>query len=147
MRIAVTQDISVQEHRVALVPDAAERLVKQGVEVCVEAGVGESASGIIMTQMVCRSMNRSLPHVLFGSFGTDEHGGGRNVTPQADKSFHSIDAEETAMMLTYAHQVVIVPGYGMAVAQAQHAVHDLVELLKKHGAIWRWVRRHDGFGE
>jgi NAD(P) transhydrogenase subunit beta len=103
------------------------------------AGALVGASGIILTQMMCRSMNRSLPHVLFGAFGTDERGGVRGAAAQADQSFRSIDAEEAAMMLTYAHQVVIVPGYGMAVAQAQHAVHELVELLKRHGVVVKYA--------
>lgn len=103
------------------------------------AGALVGASGIILTQMMCRSMNRSLVHVLFGAFGTVTHGTVQGVSAQAAKNFQSIDAEEAAMMLTYAHQVVIVPGYGMAVAQAQHAVHELVELLKKHGVVVKYA--------
>ena len=55
------------------------------------------------------------------------------TTMTAEKAVHTIDAEEGAMMLAYAHSVIIVPGYGMAVAQAQHAVHELAELLKNCG--------------
>ncbi len=96
------------------------------------AGALVGASGVILTQIMCHAMNRSLRHVLFGTFGTDTAVVGGTTTPEA-KPVHTIDAEEAAMMLAYAHSVIIVPGYGMAVAQAQHAVHDLAEQLKSRG--------------
>jgi NAD(P) transhydrogenase subunit beta len=103
------------------------------------AGALVGASGLILTQMMCRSMNRSLPHVLFGAFGMEGHNGQQYGVAQSDHSIHQIDTEEAAMVLTYAHQVVIVPGYGMAVAQAQHAVHELAELLKTHGVVVKYA--------
>ena len=96
------------------------------------AGALVGASGVILTQIMCHAMNRSLAHVLFGTFGTDSAVADGTVTTEA-KPVHRIDVEEAAMMLAYAHSVVIVPGYGMAVAQAQHAVHDLAEQLKSRG--------------
>lgn len=98
------------------------------------AGALVGASGIILTQIMCKAMNRSLASVLFGAFGTGASAGGEaSTTSSLDKSVHAIDSEEGAMMLGYARSVVIVPGYGMAVAQAQHAVRELAEQLEKNG--------------
>lgn len=99
------------------------------------AGALVGASGIILTQIMCKGMNRSLTNVLFSAFGTS--GGGGAATAAAggaiDKTVHSIDLEESAMMLGYARSVVIIPGYGMAVAQAQHAVRELADQLEGLG--------------
>ncbi|MGK7946287.1 MAG: NAD(P)(+) transhydrogenase (Re/Si-specific) subunit beta [Microcystaceae cyanobacterium] len=96
------------------------------------AGALVGASGIILTEIMCKAMNRSLFSVLFGAFGTGESAAGAGGAAGAtDKSAKSIDAEEGAMMLGYARSVVIVPGYGMAVAQAQHSVRELAEQLEK----------------
>ncbi|MGK7905481.1 MAG: NAD(P)(+) transhydrogenase (Re/Si-specific) subunit beta [Hormoscilla sp.] len=98
------------------------------------AGALVGASGIILTVIMCKAMNRSLTNVLFAGFGT---GGGTAAATaaggQVDKTVHSIDAEESAMMLGYARSVAIVPGYGMAVAQAQHAVRELTDQLERLG--------------
>ncbi|HBE33134.1 MAG TPA: NAD synthetase, partial [Cyanobacteria bacterium UBA11368] len=96
------------------------------------AGALVGASGIILTQIMCKAMNRSLLNVLFAAFGTGggtSAGSGSNI----EKVVRSIDAEESAMMLGYARSVVIVPGYGMAVAQAQHAVRELADQLDRLG--------------
>ncbi len=85
------------------------------------------ASGIILTQIMCKAMNRSLANVLFGTMGPT------GDTPDADevyKSVKSTSAEEIAMLLDDVQRVVIVPGYGMAVAQAQHTVRNLAQLLE-----------------
>lgn len=98
------------------------------------AGALVGASGIILTQIMCKAMNRSLSNVLFGAFGSVSSpvtGGSGSVT--TNKIVHSIDVEESAMMLGYARSVVIVPGYGMAVAQAQHAVRELADQLERLG--------------
>lgn len=94
------------------------------------AGALVGASGLILTQIMCKAMNRSLGSVLFGSFGKAGTSGGSGTE---DKTVHSIDPEEGAMMLGYARSVVIVPGYGMAVAQAQHSVRELADQLEKMG--------------
>ncbi len=97
------------------------------------AGALVGASGIILTEIMCKAMNRSLLSVLFGAFGSaggTVAGGSGDGT---DKTVHSIDPEEGAMMLGYARSVVIVPGYGMAVAQAQHTVRELANQLEKMG--------------
>ena len=95
------------------------------------AGALVGASGLILTQIMCKAMNRSLVSVLFGSFG--KVNGGAGTDTQQDKTVRSIDPEEGAMMLGYARSVVIVPGYGMAVAQAQHSVRELGDQLESMG--------------
>lgn len=88
------------------------------------------ASGLILTKVMCDAMNRSLPAVLFGSLGPAADG------PSADEVYTNVkstSAEEVAMLMEVASSVVIVPGYGMAVAQAQHAVRDLTNLLRDQG--------------
>jgi NAD(P) transhydrogenase subunit beta len=88
------------------------------------------ASGIILTQIMCKAMNRSLVNVLFGTLGPTSE------TPNADEVYKTVKAtspEEIAMMLDGAQRVVIVPGYGMAVAQAQHTVRQLQALLEERG--------------
>lgn len=97
------------------------------------AGALVGASGIILTEIMCKAMNRSLLSVLFGAFGGASTASGGGSGSIGDKTIHSIDPEEGAMMLGYARSVVIVPGYGMAVAQAQHTVRDLASQLEKMG--------------
>ena len=95
------------------------------------AGSLVGASGVILTQIMCKAMNRSLTNVLFGTMA----GGG--PIADADEVYanvRSTTAEDVAMILDGAQRVVFVPGYGMAVAQAQHAVRDLSKLLESRGA-------------
>jgi NAD(P) transhydrogenase subunit beta len=90
------------------------------------------ASGIILTDIMCKGMNRSLANVLFGIWvASDDAGSADDVYAGKVKS---AQAEELAMMLETAQRVVIVPGYGMAVSQSQHAIRDLVNLLEERGA-------------
>ncbi|MCA9102512.1 MAG: NAD(P)(+) transhydrogenase (Re/Si-specific) subunit beta [Planctomycetales bacterium] len=96
------------------------------------AGSLVGASGIILTQIMCKAMNRSLTNVLFGVM---DAGGGGSV-PQDDiyaGKVKSTSPEEVAMLFDTARRVVIVPGYGMAVSQAQHSVRDLANLLGERG--------------
>ncbi|MBP5974852.1 NAD(P)(+) transhydrogenase (Re/Si-specific) subunit beta [Brasilonema sp. CT11] len=98
------------------------------------AGALVGASGIILTEIMCKAMNRSLFSVLFSAFGTvAASGGAGGDAGTTDKSVRSIDPEEGAMMLGYARSVVIVPGYGMAVAQAQHNIRELADQLERMG--------------
>ena len=98
------------------------------------AGALVGASGIILTVIMCKGMNRSLTNVLFAAFGTGDGGGvAAGAGGATDKAVRSIDPEEGAMMLGYARSVVIVPGYGMAVAQAQHSVRELADQLEGLG--------------
>ncbi len=90
------------------------------------------ASGIILTNIMCKAMNRSFTNVLFGGFGAAVAAGGAGAKAAA-LPVRSGDAEEAAMILEAARSVVIAPGYGMAVAQAQHAVKELADELEKRG--------------
>jgi len=102
-----------------------------GNNVLIIAGSLVGASGIILTSIMCKAMNRSLTHVLFGVLEAGES------TATADEVYggkiKSVSADEIAMLLDGVSRVVIVPGYGLAVAQAQHAVRDLANLLKERG--------------
>lgn len=98
------------------------------------AGALVGASGIILTQIMCKAMNRSLTSVLFSAFGSGGSSSVAGVASNGDnKAVKSIDTEEGAMMLGYARNVVIIPGYGMAVAQAQHTVRELADQLERLG--------------
>jgi NAD(P) transhydrogenase subunit beta len=94
------------------------------------AGSLVGASGIILTQIMCKAMNRSLPNVLFGKMAG---GGDVGDVDEIYANVRSTSAEDVAMILDGAQRVVFVPGYGMAVAQAQHAVRDLSKLLEAKG--------------
>ena len=98
------------------------------------AGSLVGASGLILTQIMCRAMNRSWANVLFGGVGAEVVTG-----PKADAVYagkvKAASAEEIAMIMETARRVVIVPGYGMAVSQAQHAVRDLARLLESRGIV------------
>lgn len=97
------------------------------------AGALVGASGLILTEIMCKAMNRSLFSVLFSAFGSVSTSSGGAAAGASDQPVRSIDAEEGAMMLGYARSVVIVPGYGMAVAQAQHSVRELADQLERMG--------------
>ena len=97
------------------------------------AGSLVGASGIILSQIMCRAMNRSLANVLFGGVGAEVVTGAAAEAVYAGR-VKGTSAEEIAMLLESARRVVIVPGYGMAVSQAQHAVRDLAHLLESRGA-------------
>ncbi|MEN3026395.1 MAG: NAD(P)(+) transhydrogenase (Re/Si-specific) subunit beta [Chlorobiota bacterium] len=92
------------------------------------AGTLVGASGFILTNIMCVAMNRSLPNVLFGAFGAEVAQGAAT-----DRIVRTTTAEDAAVIMGYARSVVIVPGYGMAVAQAQHAVKKLATLLQQRG--------------
>ncbi|MBE9099088.1 NAD(P)(+) transhydrogenase (Re/Si-specific) subunit beta [Vacuolonema iberomarrocanum] len=97
------------------------------------AGALVGASGIILTQIMCRAMNRSLFYVLFSAFSKTTTAVNIATAEHAERTVNSVDAEEAAMMLGYAKSVVIVPGYGMAVAQAQHTARELADQLERLG--------------
>ncbi|MFM6490242.1 MAG: NAD(P)(+) transhydrogenase (Re/Si-specific) subunit beta [Dolichospermum sp.] len=97
------------------------------------AGALVGASGLILTEIMCKAMNRSLFSVLFSAFGSVTTASGGSAASTGNQTVRSIDAEEGAMMLGYARSVVIVPGYGMAVAQAQHSVRELADQLERMG--------------
>ena len=100
--------------------------------VLIIAGSLVGASGLILTNIMCKAMNRSLANVFFGVLGPAE--GGPTVDEVYEGKITATSADEVAMILDGARRVIFVPGYGMAVAQAQHAVRDLASLLEARGA-------------
>lgn len=104
------------------------------------AGSLVGASGLILTRIMTRAMNRSLANVMFGGFGVaDSSGAPGTGATTADKPVRSIEAPEAAIVLGYAQSVIFVPGYGLAVAQAQHQVRELADMLKERGASIRYA--------
>jgi len=93
------------------------------------AGTVVGAAGTLLTQLMAKAMNRSIGHVLFGSFG-EEHG---EAQGEVAGSLKPIDATDAGIMMAYAERVIIVPGYGMAVAQAQHKIKELMQVLLNRG--------------
>jgi len=101
--------------------------------VLIVSGMLVGASGTLLTMLMGRAMNRSLANVLFGAFGQIV-AGPQGATAAVDgASVRSASAEDVAVMLAYAQRVVVVPGYGLAVAQAQHDVRTLADLLEQRG--------------
>lgn len=100
--------------------------------VLIVAGTLVGASGLILTVIMCESMNRSLTNVLFGGLGSGD-GDGAEMEDIYEGNITETSPEEVVMLLETADRVVVVPGYGMAVAQAQHAVAELVEELDTNG--------------
>ena len=108
--------------------------------VLIISGALVGASGLILTQIMCKAMNRSLANVLFGGFGAEAPaaaGGGKNADDYP--TVKSCSPEEAAMIFESARDVIIVPGYGLAVAQAQHITKELADNLTKNGANVRYA--------
>jgi NAD(P) transhydrogenase subunit beta len=93
------------------------------------AGTVVGSAGTLLTQLMAKAMNRSITNILFGSFGGHEGGGEEAVAG----AMNPIDANDAGIMMAYANKVIIVPGYGMAVAQAQHKIKELMDLLLARG--------------
>ncbi len=103
-----------------------------GNNVLIISGALVGASGTLLTLLMGKAMNRSVTNVLFGAFGAVKTSGAASgAGKQVD--VRSVSPEDTAALLAYADQVVVVPGYGMAVAQAQHSIKELENLLEKRG--------------
>jgi proton-translocating NAD(P)+ transhydrogenase subunit beta len=101
--------------------------------VLIVSGMLVGASGTLLTILMGRAMNRSIANVLFGAFGQLAPAGAVAGAGSTDGQVRSASAEDVAVMLAYAHKVVFVPGYGMAVAQAQHDVRTLADMLESRG--------------
>jgi H+-translocating NAD(P) transhydrogenase subunit beta len=101
--------------------------------VLIVAGMLVGASGTLLTLMMARAMNRSVANVLFGAFGQIQESGAAAAAGTDGGTVRSASAEDVAVMLAYAHKVVFVPGYGLAVAQAQHDLHQLADQLEAKG--------------
>jgi len=107
--------------------------------VLIIAGTLVGASGTLLTQLMGKAMNRTIANVVFGAFGT---GGGAVADAGAGVAgghVRSGTADDLAVMLAYARRVVIVPGYGLAVAQAQHNVRELADVLERRGVDVRYA--------
>lgn len=96
------------------------------------SGALVGAAGLILTNIMCKAMNRSLANVIFGSFGGDGGAGG-GAGAGGDRTVRETSAEDLAIQIAYASKVVIVPGYGLAVAQAQHVVKEVASKLEAKG--------------
>ena len=108
-----------------------------GNNILIVAGALDGASGFILSILMSKAMNRSFANVLFGAFGGEKaaasHKSAEGLTTR------SVTPEDAAMRIGYARNVIVVPGYGMAVAQAQHAVRELAELIEKRGGRIRFA--------
>ncbi len=100
-------------------------------QVMLTGGILVGAAGTLLTILMCKAMNRSLTNVLIGSFGGSTSGGSAANSPQG--SYKEISLSDAAVCMCYANKVIIVPGYGLAVAQAQHVCHELEKLLEEKG--------------
>jgi NAD(P) transhydrogenase subunit beta len=101
--------------------------------VLIVAGMIVGASGTILTKLMAEAMNRSIPSIIAGGFGGVVTTGGGTGEDGVEKTVRSTSASDAAIQMTYANRVVVVPGYGMAVAQAQHAVREMTKLLESKG--------------
>jgi NAD(P) transhydrogenase subunit beta len=100
------------------------------------AGALNAASGFTLSVIMCKAMNRSFLNVLFGAFGQVQEGGS---TAMSTKPVHSATAEDAAAIMAGARKIIVVPGYGMAVAQAQHKLRELTDALTKRGVEVRFA--------
>jgi NAD(P) transhydrogenase subunit beta len=101
-----------------------------GNNVLIIAGALDGASGLLLSILMSKAMNRSFANILFGAFGGAVASSARSTDGLAVRS---ISADDAALQLAYAKLVIVVPGYGLAVAQAQHQVRELAGLIEKHG--------------
>jgi H+-translocating NAD(P) transhydrogenase subunit beta len=100
--------------------------------VMLTGGILVGAAGTLLTILMCKAMNRSLQNVLIGSFGATAQTA-TGVTAKSGGAYKEISLPDAAMVMSYANRVMIVPGYGLAVAQAQHTCHELEKLLESKG--------------
>ena len=106
-----------------------------GNNVLIIAGTLDGFSGFILSVLMCKAMNRSITNVLFGGFGAVI----AEATANAGGVMREISLDDAAMQLAFANRVIFVPGYGLAIAQAQHAVRELAELLESRGVTVKFA--------
>jgi NAD(P) transhydrogenase subunit beta len=97
------------------------------------------SSGAILSYIMCKGMNRSIFNVILGGFGTDSSAAGATAAVKDNRPVKAGSAEDAAFLMKNASSVIIVPGYGMAVAQAQHALREMADILKKNGVQVRYA--------
>jgi NAD(P) transhydrogenase subunit beta len=102
-----------------------------GNNLLIIAGALVGAAGLILTQIMCKAMNRSLTNVIFGAFGAAAGGGASGE--EGDKTVRETSADDLAIQVAYASKVIIVPGYGLAVAQDQHVIKEVAGKLEERG--------------
>ncbi len=106
-------------------------------DLLIVTGALVGSSGAILSYIMCRAMNRSFISVIAGGFGTTQ---AKSLADDGvERTYHSTTADETADLLAQSNEVIIVPGYGMAVAQAQHPIREITELLKERGVRTRFA--------
>lgn len=110
-----------------------------GNHLLIVTGALVGASGAILSYIMCKGMNRSIFNVILGGFGTDPATAAANASASPDRPVKVSSAEDAAFILSNAQSVIIVPGYGMAVAQAQHALREMCDNLKKKGVKIRYA--------
>jgi NAD(P) transhydrogenase subunit beta len=101
--------------------------------VLIVSGMLVGASGTLLTLLMAKAMNRSVSNVVFGAFGQVQAGAGTGMRADDGRTVRPTTADDVAVQLSFARKVVVVPGYGLAVAQAQHDVRQLAELLEEKG--------------
>src|SRR5215212_192712 len=104
--------------------------------VLIIAGTLDGFSGFILSILMCRAMNRSMTNVLFGAFGS---GASVQAAEGEQGAMREVGLDDVAVQLAYANQVIFVPGYGMATAQAQHIVRELADILEKRGVSVKYA--------
>ncbi len=100
-------------------------------------GILVGSAGTILTMLMCSAMNRSLTNVIVGALGGNKSGG--STAASGDQTFREINVSDTAVLMAYSKNVVIVPGYGLAVAQAQHTCNDLEKTLEEKGVTVKYA--------
>ncbi len=108
------------------------------IQVLVVAGALVGASGVFLSMIMAKAMNRSIASVIFGSFGASPTSTAKSGTGE-ERPTREVSPEDAAVSLAYAQRVIVVPGYGLAVAQAQHAVQELASELQKRGVDVRYA--------
>jgi NAD(P) transhydrogenase subunit beta len=106
-------------------------------QVMLTGGILVGSAGTLLTILMCNAMNRSLTNVLFGAFGGPKPGG--PAGEKAEMVVRPTNASDIAILMNYAQKVIIVPGYGLAVAQAQHVIHEMEMLLEKNGVSVKYA--------
>jgi NAD(P) transhydrogenase subunit beta len=106
-------------------------------QVMLTGGILVGAAGTLLTILMCKAMNRSLKNVLLGAFGGNNAAGG--IVSASGGHYKEISLSDAAVVLSYANKVMIVPGYGLAVAQAQHICHELEKFLEDKGVMVRYA--------